>query len=288
MATQTTNFNLTKIALTDAPPDITVLNANWDKVDTELAKIPTKTSQLTNDSGFKTTDNNTTYTLTKSGNTITLTGSDNTTTQVTDSNTTYTLAKSGSNIQLKDGSGTVISTVTDSDTVPSSLPANGGTADKARTLIPVTTAGTGAAYTASVSGITALTAGVNFIMVTHTVSTSTTPTLNVNSLGAKNIKRRMSSISSSLQSGYSNGWLASGKAFHVVYDGSSWVVEDMTKPVAADLYGDVPVESGGTGASDAATARTNLGAAPAYSYGTTDLTAGTSALDTGKLHFVYE
>ena len=28
--------------------------------------------------------------------------------------------------------------------------------------------------------------------------------------------------------------------------------------------------------------------APAYSYGTTDLTAGTSTLTTGKLHFVYE
>lgn len=30
------------------------------------------------------------------------------------------------------------------------------------------------------------------------------------------------------------------------------------------------------------------GKAPAYTYGTTDLTAGTSALETGKLHFVYE
>lgn len=50
----------------------------------------------------------------------------------------------------------------------------------------------------------------------------------------------------------------------------------------------VPVTRGGTGAATAAAARTNLGAAPAYSYGTEDLTAGTSALETGKLHFVYE
>lgn len=28
--------------------------------------------------------------------------------------------------------------------------------------------------------------------------------------------------------------------------------------------------------------------APAYSYGTTDLTAGVTTLETGKLHFVYE
>ena len=31
-----------------------------------------------------------------------------------------------------------------------------------------------------------------------------------------------------------------------------------------------------------------IGAAPAYTYSTTDLTAGTSPLETGKLHFVYE
>lgn len=51
--------------------------------------VPTKTSQLTNDSGFKTTDNNTTYSLSKSGSTIILAGSDGSTTSVTDSNTTY-------------------------------------------------------------------------------------------------------------------------------------------------------------------------------------------------------
>lgn len=31
-----------------------------------------------------------------------------------------------------------------------------------------------------------------------------------------------------------------------------------------------------------------IGAAPAYTYGTEDLVAGTSALESGKLHFVYE
>ena len=75
--------------------------------------IPTKTSQLTNDSGFKTTDTNTTYSLSKSGSTITLTGSDGKTTSVTDSDTTYTLpvatsstlggVKTGSNITNSSG-----------------------------------------------------------------------------------------------------------------------------------------------------------------------------------------
>lgn len=46
--------------------------------------IPTKTSQLVNDSGFKTTDNNTTYTLTKSGSMIVLSGSDGTSTFISE------------------------------------------------------------------------------------------------------------------------------------------------------------------------------------------------------------
>lgn len=56
--------------------------------------VPTKISQLTNDSGYKTTDNNTTYSLSKSGSTITLTGSDGSKTSVSDSdtNTTYPIA----------------------------------------------------------------------------------------------------------------------------------------------------------------------------------------------------
>ena len=51
--------------------------------------VPTKVSELSNDSGYKTTDHNTTYSLTKSGSTIKLTGSDGSETSVTDSNTTY-------------------------------------------------------------------------------------------------------------------------------------------------------------------------------------------------------
>lgn len=41
MSTTTTNYNLHKIDLTDAPPDITVINPNWDTIDTELSKRAT-------------------------------------------------------------------------------------------------------------------------------------------------------------------------------------------------------------------------------------------------------
>ena len=52
--------------------------------------------------------------------------------------------------------------------------------------------------------------------------------------------------------------------------------------------GAVPIANGGTGATTAAAARTALGCAPAYTYSTTDLTAGSSALATGTLYIVYE
>ena len=70
---------------------------------TNKPTIPSKTSQLTNDSGFITTYTNTTYTLTKSGNIITLTGSDGSTSSVTDTDTntdTNTTYKAGNGINI--------------------------------------------------------------------------------------------------------------------------------------------------------------------------------------------
>ena len=54
----------------------------------------------------------------------------------------------------------------------------------------ITTAGTGSAYTATVEGIDALETGVTFMMVPHISSEIVNPTLDVNGLGAKPIRRR--------------------------------------------------------------------------------------------------
>lgn len=142
-------------------------------------------------------------------------------------------------------------------------------ADKAKVdglLTPITTAGTGSAYTATVAGITALTKGVSFVMVPHVVSASTSPTLNVNSLGAKSIKRRLSTLATSVQNGYNAAWLAANQPFRMTYDGSYWIAEGMNQPVAADLYGTVSIAKGGTGATTAADALTALGAFPNQGY----------------------
>ena len=113
-------------------------------------------------------------------------------------------------------------------------------ADISAGVYTVTTAGDGAAYTASVPNISTLTAGASFRMIPHTVSTTKTPTLNVNGLGEKGIRRRLSNMATTLETGYANSWLAANKPFTVVYDGTYWVVDGMAKPSAADLYGIAP------------------------------------------------
>lgn len=97
----------------------------------------------------------------------------------------------------------------------------------------------GIAYAATVPGIDSLTAGASFIMVPNIKSDSTAPTLNVNGLGAKTLRRRLSSIATTV-SGYAKSWIAVNKPFSVIYDGTYWIVEGMEQPVGADMYGAVP------------------------------------------------
>ena len=128
----------------------------------------------------------------------------------------------------------------------------------------VTTEGDGAAYTATVEGITALTAGATFMMIPHTVSTSKTATLNVNGLGAKTLRRRLSNSTISTTAPSSENWLGANKPVRVFYDGTYWIA-DFTRPNAADIYGTVAIANGGTGGSTAASALINLGAQAQHS-----------------------
>lgn len=102
----------------------------------------------------------------------------------------------------------------------------------------VTTGGTGAAYTASVGGLT-LVAGASFVMVPHVVSTTATPTLNVNDLGAKNIRMRISSSTVATTALPSVSFLAANKPVRMMYDGAQWVIDDMVRPDANNLYGTI-------------------------------------------------
>lgn len=117
----------------------------------------------------------------------------------------------------------------------------------------------GTAYTATVTGIDSLTSGVSFVIIPSVDSASTAPTLNVNSLGAKTIRRRLSNATKATVVGYASAWLSAGKSIRVTYDGTYWIA-DLPKPAAADISGTVSVANGGTGASSADTAIENLGA----------------------------
>lgn len=123
----------------------------------------------------------------------------------------------------------------------------------------ITTSGNGSAYVATVPGITSLIAGLSFIMIPHVVSTTTTPTLNVNGLGPKNIKIQVGYNTSLVQSGPVNTWLSATKPVRVTYDGIQWKT-DLQLASANALYGTVPISKGGTGATTAADALANLGA----------------------------
>ena len=121
----------------------------------------------------------------------------------------------------------------------------------------VTTTGTGESYIASVDGITALTSGVSFVMIPHVTSAKTMPTLNVNGLGAKNIRMRISNSTTSTTPLSSENMLVANKPIRVMYDGTQWII-DIVRPNVTNLYGTLTVEQGGTGGKTAAAARTNL------------------------------
>ena len=126
----------------------------------------------------------------------------------------------------------------------------------------VMTSGDGYVYFATVPGIDTLEAGVSFIMIPNVTSATTSPTLNVNSLGAKNIRRALSTTLSEGQVGPIATWLTEYYPYKVTYDGvRNWIVESLTKPAASDLEGVVAIQNGGTQATDAAGALANLGAA---------------------------
>lgn len=126
---------------------------------------------------------------------------------------------------------------------------------------PATSQDGGVTYIANVAGITELKPGITIVFTPDTTSTSKEPILDVNGLGPKVIRRRLSNNLTSLQTGYSDQWLAAGKPLDLIYDGKYWVANGQAKPAAVDLYGMVQIENGGTGADNAADARKNLGAA---------------------------
>lgn len=123
----------------------------------------------------------------------------------------------------------------------------------------VTTAGDGNAYTATVSNFPSLVVGKKITIIPHVTSAKANPTLNVNELGAKYIRQRLSTTTSTTTAGQSASWLVANKPITVMYDGTYWVA-DLVRPDANTFYGTLDINQGGTGATTAEAALENLGA----------------------------
>ena len=126
----------------------------------------------------------------------------------------------------------------------------GGGNDSQNVNQVVTTSGTGNYYVATVEGIDELKAGISFIMIPHTRSTSKRPSLNVNDLGAKGIRRFSSSTTDSAMELTNAPSLKEGIPIRLMYNGTYWIIEGNTRPHASDITGYIPIDIGGVPLSD--------------------------------------
>lgn len=101
----------------------------------------------------------------------------------------------------------------------------------------------GEAYEATVNNLTELAVGRIITILPSMTSKSTAPTLNVNGLGAKAIKRRLSGLSSMTASGYASTWLFLNKPQLLMYDGTFWILIGQDKAMGEDIYGSISLTS---------------------------------------------
>lgn len=122
----------------------------------------------------------------------------------------------------------------------------------------------GVAYTATVPDVSELYNGMMLTIIPNMTSTSKTITLNVNGLGDKMVRLPLSFNNAAMTTPRLDAYYTEGRPLTLQFDadyiaGGAWkTIKQRTS--AQDLYGTVPVESGGTGAETAEEARANLGA----------------------------
>lgn len=122
----------------------------------------------------------------------------------------------------------------------------------------------GITYSATVNGLTELTNGLIITIVPEINSASTAVKLNVNNLGEKMVRLPLSFNNAAMSAPRLETYYAAGRPLTIQYDanyttGGAWKTLGKQRTSAQDLYGRVPIESGGTGAETAEEARNNLG-----------------------------
>lgn len=139
----------------------------------------------------------------------------------------------------------------------------------------------GVSYVATVKGIKALEYGVNFIMVPNIDASDSLLTLNVNNLGAIQIKQRLSNSAATTTPDLVENWVKQDCPVRVTYTkagvDAAWVVDAVYPDLASGVYGTLGIGQGGTGADNAVGALNNLG----IKWGTT------AAASTGTPNSIY-
>ena len=107
------------------------------------------------------------------------------------------------------------------------------------TPIVAATSTDGVAYTATVDNVTALETGLEITIIPDKLSTSISPTLNVNNLGAKGLRVLTGYNTAAATTGAFAGWISAGKPITVKYNGTNWIVTDIQRTSASAIYGDV-------------------------------------------------
>ena len=104
----------------------------------------------------------------------------------------------------------------------------------------------GVSFICAVPGLTELKAGMTFTFVPRRNSASTTPSLNINSLGSYPIYRRIVGPEGGYAEGSKASWITTGIPMTVMFTGDKWLA-DMAQADVSDVRGTLPVENGGTG-----------------------------------------
>ena len=122
-------------------------------------------------------------------------------------------------------------------------------------------------YTATDSNIKELYNGLEITIIPNESNVNLSPRLNINDLGDKAIRLPLS-FNCAATNALTKNFIQANRPITLKYHETlnlgtqgqgAWIFADRQKTSAQDLYGDVPIESGGTGASTAENARENLG-----------------------------
>ena len=117
----------------------------------------------------------------------------------------------------------------------------------------------GSVYAVTVPEIIELYAGLKLTIIPDSTSVIKYCYLNVNELGKKYLMQPISSDTASASYGSSHTWIQENVPIEILFDGNIWRVLNITAPDAECLVGSVPINKGGTGATNAADALKALG-----------------------------